>query len=240
MREQALGDLRISGVGTYPGGNYALISIDGVGRVNGNLICEEIECNGTVKLRNVQVKNQMSVNGSGNVDGCLEGGSLRVDGMLKVRDEIRIDHLDINGMLTGLRGANGEKAEVNGSLKVQGDMQYEVIEVHGSLKVSGLLNAGTIHMELNGGCSAREIGVEQITVRKRGSLYGILGKITGKFSYLETDIIEGDDIDVEFTKARVIRGNRIRIGAGCEVDLVEYKESYEADPKSDVSRAVRV
>ena len=34
--------------------------------------------------------------------------------------------------------------------------------------------------------------------------------------------IEGDQVELEYTQAKVVRGKYVRIGAGCEIDRVEY------------------
>ena len=40
--------------------------------------------------------------------------------------------------------------------------------------------------------------------------------------------IEGDDVDLEYTEADVVRGRRVRIGEGCSIGRVEYSESLDA------------
>ena len=45
--------------------------------------------------------------------------------------------------------------------------------------------------------------------------------------YDKTESVEGDDIYLEYTTAKVVRGNTVRLGAGCKIDLVEYKTSLE-------------
>ena len=48
------------------------------------------------------------------------------------------------------------------------------------------------------------------------------------------ETIEGDEIYLEYTKAKVIRGNNVTIGEGCEIELVEYKSLFEKSDKSVV------
>lgn len=40
---------------------------------------------------------------------------------------------------------------------------------------------------------------------------------------LRCSIIEGDDIYLEDTRSKIVRGNNVTIGRGCEIELVEYK-----------------
>ena len=43
---------------------------------------------------------------------------------------------------------------------------------------------------------------------------------------LTAEVIEGDKVEIEYTQADVVRGNHIKIGPGCKVDLVEYKGEF--------------
>ena len=48
------------------------------------------------------------------------------------------------------------------------------------------------------------------------------------------DVIEGDNIYIEYTQAKIVRGNTIVIGPGCNIELVEYKNNYTKDKESTV------
>ena len=56
----------------------------------------------------------------------------------------------------------------------------------------------------------------------------------GRNSGLSTNSIEGDDIYLEYTKAKAVRGNNIILGPGCEIELVEYKDNFKQDDTSEV------
>ena len=51
---------------------------------------------------------------------------------------------------------------------------------------------------------------------------------------LTVDIIEGDDIYLENTHAKVVRGNNITLGPGCEIELVEYKNDFKQDKEAEI------
>ncbi|MGA8943178.1 MAG: hypothetical protein WB502_10735, partial [Thermoactinomyces sp.] len=57
---------------------------------------------------------------------------------------------------------------------------------------------------------------------------------------LSADVIEGDEIELEYTRAKVVRGKNVKIGPGCKVDLVEYQDSYDADSDAEVKEAKQV
>ena len=56
----------------------------------------------------------------------------------------------------------------------------------------------------------------------------LLKKGIGRRSELISEVIEGDEIYVEYTKAKVVRGNKVVIGPGCDIQSVEYREDFKA------------
>lgn len=56
----------------------------------------------------------------------------------------------------------------------------------------------------------------------------LLGLFHGSVSCAQVGDIEGDDVDLEYTQADVVRGRRVRIGEGCSIGRVEYSESLDA------------
>jgi hypothetical protein len=51
---------------------------------------------------------------------------------------------------------------------------------------------------------------------------------------LTVNSIEGDDIRLSSTRARVVRGNNVVIESGCEIDLVEYTGSLKINRGAEV------
>ncbi|MGP3783292.1 hypothetical protein [Paenibacillus sp. 1A_MP2] len=47
-------------------------------------------------------------------------------------------------------------------------------------------------------------------------------------------MIEGDDIELEYTEAEVVRGDKIKIGPGCRIGTVEYRSSLQIHTLSEV------
>jgi hypothetical protein len=51
--------------------------------------------------------------------------------------------------------------------------------------------------------------------------------------------IVGDDIDLEATETRRVEGKRVRLGPGCVIDEVRYRESLDVDPEAPVKQTVK-
>lgn len=237
MAERSVKDLKINGVGHASGGAYREIQAEGIATLNGDITCEKLTADGTLKIKGTIHADEFSLNGTGSSDGLLEGGKFELDGMFKVGNDVRCNSLHVQGMLRSKGAVVGETAKVDGALKLDGNAEFETAEVDGQLQVGGMLNAGTLKLDLEGPCHAKEIGGEQIVVRQRKGKR-LLDYISPLWaSRLTADVIEGDDIRLEGTKAEVVRGNSVVIGPDCEIGRVEYKEHYEVSPQASVGHA---
>jgi hypothetical protein len=56
---------------------------------------------------------------------------------------------------------------------------------------------------------------------------------------LYADQIEGDKVELEHTEAGVVRGNHVKIGPGCEIGRVEYRDKLEVHKGSTVKEKVQ-
>jgi cytoskeletal protein CcmA (bactofilin family) len=119
---------------------------------------------------------------------------------------------------------------------VEEDCETETFKAESIFKIGGLLIAEQINVKLFGACEAREIGGETILVKKnKTSLFDLF-----KTPQLDTDLIEGDKIEVEYTNAKVIRGNQIKIGPNCSIGLIEYTDELVVHPKASVKESKKV
>lgn len=216
--EERIGDLKINGQSSSAGGNYNAVIINGEGRIEGDLDCIKLKINGQCDINgNVKAKS-VEVYGSNSIKGNLEAERAKIHGTA-----------DVNGNLSV------NKAEIHGSIDVDGDCNAEIFNIAGTFAIEGLLNAGELKLSLYGASRAREIGGEKITVKRKGKydLLGLKSRIMPS-KELTVDTIEGDDIYLENTQAKVVRGNNIEIGPGCEIELVEYKNGFKQDENAEV------
>lgn len=162
---------------------------------------------------------------------------MEVRGMLTLQGNLQSDHSRIDGTARLDGHWSGDEIELNGTATVAYDCQAERFVSRGAFHIGGLLNAGTINVKMAGGCRAREIGCERILVRQ-GAALSIFNKLFSSFTNrpkLEADTIEGDIVDLEYTRARVVRGNHVTIGPGCQIDQVEYRQSVQLHEEAQVN-----
>ncbi|QJD84262.1 cell shape determination protein CcmA [Cohnella herbarum] len=218
-------DLNIDGVSTASGGDYGKVKIDGVGTVEGDVIAEIFDSNGITKVR-----------------GNLRTGEMDSDGIIKIYGHLSAGYSVVDGNLKVIGSVKAERFKVNGVLNVGEDCEIEDLDMEGAFDVQGLLNVGKMNVRLHGKGKVKEIGGENIQVRRvRRSVWGkMVTWMLPKFSpELHTASIEGDDIDLEYTLADVVRGNRVVIGKGCNIGTVEYRTELKVYPGAKIGKEVK-
>ena len=213
-----LPNLKTDGVSHAGGGTYDTVSLDGVSTINGNVISRTFQVNGQCK-----------------VIGNLETEEMKCDGMLNVKGNAQVVKGNVGGMATIEGSLVGEQVELYGLLKVKKDCEIERFEADGVFLIDGHLHAGTVDVHLHGLSRASEIGGESIRVRRESKSKWNLLRLFRKFSpELRAKVIEGDDLDLEYTSAEIVRGNRVTIGEGCSIGRVEYRQELKKHPAAKV------
>jgi cytoskeletal protein CcmA (bactofilin family) len=130
--------------------------------------------------------------------------------------------------------------KLTGQLSVEGDCEYESLIAAGALQVDGLLGAETLELRLHGPARAREVGGGRIQI-KRSRVVSLKKLFVSAGPVLMTaDLIEGDNLDLEYTHAKVVRGNQVRIGPGCEIERVEYRRSLSKSASAKVGTEAKI
>ena len=73
-------------------------------------------------------------------------------------------------------------------------------------------------------------------MKKRSNSLLPFGKEVGS---LAAKVIEGDDIYLENTTADMVRGNKVKIGPGCQIGVVEYRDDFTHDPKATIKTTTK-
>jgi cytoskeletal protein CcmA (bactofilin family) len=254
-------DVKIAGSGQTGGGDYNNVKISGSGKIVGDVSCNELSISGSGKVEGHTVAEKVSVSGSARALGNIEtgyfkaSGSMKIDGdlianeakasgSLKVEKDVKAKVLDVSGSMVILGDLYGETVKCSGDLKIDGNAEVEKLDVHGAIRMEGTLNVGEFNMRLHGNSRAKEIGGEKITIKQSLATSNFVMKMvkslflsSDKFT---TDMIEGDEIYLEETKAQVVRGNKIVIGKGCEIGTVEYRDSLEVVGNGKVEKETKL
>lgn len=115
----------------------------------------------------------------------------------------------------------GEEFKVNGQATIDGNCEVDTFSSEGQFTIGGLLSADEININIHGTCRAKEIGGQTIKVRHRSGTFSRLFKTVFGLQ-LEAELLEGDNIDIDYAHIRTVRGNNVTVGANCEIELIEY------------------
>lgn len=242
MEDKTRNSMKISGAGSFSGGAYSDVSISGSGSVNGDLDCISLRVSGSSRVNGNVKAESIKISGSTHIKGEVYADELKISGGTHVENNVTVKELKISGSTDIDGSVSAEEVRVSGSIKIKGDTNAEMFSSSGAFKIGGLLNAGVVDVTLYGESQVTEIGGEKINIRKEAH-NKVFRFIQSLFPYspsLKVETIEGDDIYVEFTKAKVVRGSNVKIGPGCEIGLVEYKDSFEQDSQSEVKENRRL
>jgi cytoskeletal protein CcmA (bactofilin family) len=223
---QVRSNSKIAGAGDLPGGVYGDITVAGAGNIRGDVDAITFKVAGTADTQGKLSATTVSVSGTATFNGDIHAGTMTVSGSADVRASVTAELFKVAGSATVSGSIDAQRIEIRGTTKIGGDVQAEVFDAQGVFSVGGLLNAGSVTIRLYGGCDARDIGGDRIDVQ--------LGKAWPFIPFfgernLTADNIEGDVIFLENTRAKVVRGGDVRIGTGCEIDLVEYTGTFVDD-----------
>lgn len=243
---QTNNDLKVNGIMNLTGGVYNNVKINGNLSMSGDLTCNDINVNGMLKIEGKTKSGRAKVNGSASFEGDVEFDTLNVMGKTLINGDSKINDLKIEGQTRIAKSLASDEIQVKGILNVNENCNSENFKTKGSFSIDGMLNSGNIELELYGRCTANEIGGEKISVIKGSKNYfnKIIKSIFSSFNFFDvrliTNSIEGDEIYLEYTKAKVVRGDRVRIGPGCEIDTVEFKNLYEKNENSVVKENKKI
>jgi len=220
-------DLKIYGQGSSAGGMFDDVIIKGTGQINGYLDCFNYKVYGNSEIDGNLNANVVEIKGKAEFGGDLKAKIMKIQGEVAIKGDLFLD-----------------QSLITGNIKCNGDFNSEKFVLEGGFRIKGLLNAGMIDINMYWPCNVREIGGTEIKVKKdeKFSFLGIKNIIMPNSSnkLLKTDTIEADEIYLENTHAKTVRGNNIIIGPECKIELVEYKESFKKDDKSEVNKFKKI
>ena len=217
------------------------IEIDGAGKVEGSVRGENLKVNGSFKVEaGCEITENVDVNGSFKIEGgpCVISGKADVSGSFKVEGDLSVGSLDVDGSFVAGGSLRAGEVEIDGVLKVGGELQAECFRADGVVNIDGLLNAETVELSVSGEDLIESIGGGRVTVERGRSGFSLFG--FKKRPHLVSDLIEADEISLEYTDCRTVRGINVHIGKECVIDRVEYSGTLTTDPDCTVREKIKV
>lgn len=230
--EEKLQSIKISGAGSIAGGKYDEVKASGAASIKGDVECNVLKASGAVSVKgNVKV-GIFQTSGAADVAGNVEAEEIKCSGAMDLKGDVIAKVLKSSGG-TDIKGnLTGGDIKLLGGTRISENCEVEKFYSMGGFTIGGLLNAEDIEIVVNGKCTAQEIGGSNIRISRdiKGS-GNVLGKIIRSMfnaeEYLYAELIEGDDINLEASRVKVVRGNNVTVGPNCKIELIEYRENLE-------------
>lgn len=209
-------DIKISGMGALPGGEFHTVSVNGMGKCSGALSAEKITVNGTFKC-----------------EGSIDSRSLGVNGTLKCMGPLRAETASCNGAVDVIGDMTANELTVGGALHVTG----------GRLEGESITSTGTIHTEgqicadrlkASGIIKAREIVGDSISIHSGRFAIGFL-KMFLSPAGSSADLIEATTVELSGVTAKAVNGRDVTIGPGCSIESLDCTGTLSIDPSSNVA-----
>jgi cytoskeletal protein CcmA (bactofilin family) len=259
VEKKELHDLKISGSGTSGGGRFNSVKISGSGtiqgdidcrdlkisgsgKINGEIITEEFKTSGSSKISGGIKANEVSISGSTRIEGAVTAAEMTVSGSSKISEDLTCKDFKSSGSTKIDGKLQGGKIKTSGSLQVEKDCEVETFIARGSVKINGLLSADKVDIEVSHESFIKEIGGEIIEVKNELStklVKQVVNFFVQRNDCLRSDLIEGDEIYLENTKAKLVRGKNVTIGENCEIGTVEYSGSFDVKDGSIIGNSIK-
>lgn len=242
-----------------------LIKTAGSCRINGDVKTKELKTAGSCRVSGDVRAEQMKTAGSCTIEGDVYADVVKIAGTQSIEGSLKAKEIASAGSLKVTHDVEAERFLSRGSLEIGGLLSAEEIKIElgggrvaeiGGTRIEvrrrgraflGWRREPRVHLYVERGSEGllesifEELGqigeeVERVVSESLGHAFG-WPRGSG---YLEADAIEGDEIFLEHTRARVVRGKKIQIGEGCQIESVEYSESLEIAPGAQVREQKRV
>ena len=240
-------DMKISGSGSIPAGEYDAIKISGSGTIQGNINCSGMHVSGSANASGtVECTGEIHVSGACDFDKDIITKTLHVSGALNTDGNIiATDLVHLSGGMNIEGSLKCGTLEAHGGLNVDEDIEAETVSVHGNLACGGLLNAESIEIDTRDGCLIGSIGGSKIVIRhKKRKFFKNLIIITFNDKQVRgievQQSIEGDEIDIESVTCPRVSGRTVTVGEGCKIELLQYSEHYEIHEKAKVGKIEKI
>jgi cytoskeletal protein CcmA (bactofilin family) len=212
-------NVRVDGAGYVGGSSFGDVTINGSGTIASGVRAGRVVINGSGSTEGELTAETIVVNGSAKLHGPIHVGDLTASGTTSIGNDLDVGRLHVKGAVDVGGDISAVDIDLKGALSCGGDCQAETLTGDGAFEISGLLNEGRIDVRIYGRCRARDIGGERISVKASKKAVWLRPFTDMR---LTVDSIEADDVILEYTTAKVVRGHNVRLGTGCQVDLVEY------------------
>ena len=236
--------MQISGSGTIPSGEYSEIRISGSGKLQGNIKCQNFLSSGSCQGEQLICEHTYIASGSVSFSGNISANTIKSSGSFSCQGSITANQLNHTGSMQCSNSIKCQQLLINGALKTNEGIEAEELSINGAVSCHDLINAENVEINFWDKVSIGSIGGNHIQLHAKQKIIKFLWfslvkdfKL-GKACVYNT--IEGNQIHLDNTNCPRVSGRVVRIGKGCQIDLVQYTDSIEIHPNANVKKIEKV
>lgn len=194
------------------------IKIVGSGVVSGSPVkTVEFKSAGSAKVQGPLIAEVARIAGSCNCEGDVTVEEFRSSGSTRIAGNLKAEEVEASGSLQVDGNIEADEIAASGSLQVKGRVEAKEFRSSGSVRIDGGLKAEEVHIDLGGTSRIPTIEAEEIDVKATGGFFRVRGDLTA-------DRIKGREVELEATTAAYVKGDEVRIGPHCRIDVVEARD----------------
>ena len=203
-------EIRISGRGDIPSGEYEKISVSGKGVLHGNVRAISFKSSGTIRGENLDAES-IKTSGRACFEGDIAAKSIHTSGTILCND-IKCEHLAVSGNIKVGDSIEAKSVKVSGTLKCKGRIRAENIKI----VADRMVNVGSIEGK------NVEIKRKRLSIMKRGAVV--------------SSLIEGESLSLNHVVCPTVCGKSIVVGRGCKIDIVKNSEEIKVSKGAKVGK----
>ena len=262
--------LDVSGSGTIEGDVKAnTVSVAGSAKFEGRLEVGKLTVTGTCTIESSLQASSLIVRGNLSVNNNLAAEVFKTYGSVAVDGNLAAEEIYLAGSSKIAGNVECEKFTSRGSFSISKLLTADEIDIWlGTTNRAGEIGGENIKIKKRGpglnlnrekvkhGVESLEHGLDRIGEKLGFSIELDEEKIsTGVSSLedkmnsyiaqigkgrLETEIVEGDSLDLEGVKAKIARGTNVIAGRDCSIDKIEYSNTIEINDNCSCGEAVKI
>lgn len=213
--------IKLSGASSIEECNCVYFSSSGASKVKGDLRADEANISGATKVQGNADVGELDSSGSLKIMGKTKADKMDLSGASKFMGKVELGKLSSSGSTKFMENLEGKNISVSGAFKAEKSIKAGTFKASGVFEIKGTLKGEEIMLKPGGrSCSIGKISGGDILVESGGG--GLFS--FGKGGSLKVEEITGDEIYLENTTAKLVKGNSVKIGPGCSIDKLEAKE----------------
>ena len=227
-------NMKISGSGVVPAGEYDDIKTSGSSRLLGEVRCESLCTSGMTRAESLFCRGKIIGSGKSLFSGSVCAKKIKSSGNFYCAGDIRADSIESSGSIKCKSKIKSKYLNSSGVISAS-QIEAENVTVYGALRCEGLLNAENVEIISDGKCIIGSIGGSKITVKPRRWIFSFFKRRT-----VVKSTIEGDEITLKKVICPRVSGRAVIVRGGCIIDLLQYSEKIEIARGARVKRIEKV